>query len=277
MRLGMLGDGYFSNLLVEGYGRVKQFDYHAYQQDPRPKVLQLARYRHRGTGRRHLAGINLNYLEPSQLVNLTKVAHLVLKQPQNMRYAAGVRLLPDIFKNYYRTYDETFAHRVTLKTLRFMATAAMERKRRQAALKGWQTRRSQQKLAQAKKAPVEPEPPRKLPARAELSKPEKDMKAERERQARERQMARKEVKPEIELDIEKAEAEIEKQPEKRKPTIEPPEEPRAETPEEEAEDKRQERKRKKQEREQEREAKRLEKEPEIPEKWVKEEPGEEYD
>jgi hypothetical protein len=49
------------NVISEGYARTYKFRYDGENvTDPNPTVIVLARYRHKGTGNRHLAGININ-------------------------------------------------------------------------------------------------------------------------------------------------------------------------------------------------------------------------
>ncbi len=224
MKLGFISDGSFSCALTEGYGRVKNFAYHAYGHDPRPRVLSLATYRHKGTGRKHLAGINLNYLSDAQIQALQKALPSILSQGPKDRYRIGVALLPNVFRHAYRTYDRTFVHEVTPATLKYITSPQMRKKQRAAAQKGWQTRRSKAKLAQAKKKPVvqpKAEPPK---PEAELSQPEQQAKQDMEKLLPKGiQRTQQDIQPDIDLDVEKTKPEAPTEPEERRPTVEAPE------------------------------------------------------
>jgi hypothetical protein len=138
-------------ILLEGYGRVQNFNYDTYKVDPRPKVLLLGRWKHPSTKNKLACGINLNYLKDYEIVALQKALPEILKNRNlKMRYHAGKKLMDpkntigpnanaaqkmaavkrgNVFVKYYRTYDENSIHAVTPDTLKFMvdkqaATAA---------------------------------------------------------------------------------------------------------------------------------------------------------
>lgn len=96
-----------ATLLVEdGEGPRLKFGYPNFNVDPSPDILMLGRYRHPNTGNNLLGGINLHYLTSHQVNDLQRVLPDIIK-PHNLygRYWAGRRLVPDIFKNFYRTYN----------------------------------------------------------------------------------------------------------------------------------------------------------------------------
>lgn len=115
----------FLKLIQEGYGRTYQFDYDKFQQDPRPHILLLGKWRHPNTRNILLGGVNLNYLDEDQLQRLRQNLKKIL-EPRNlkMRYWRGKKLLPDIFNDNYRTYDVDYVGQVTKDTLNFYPSAA---------------------------------------------------------------------------------------------------------------------------------------------------------
>jgi len=96
-----------TNLLVEdGEGPRLKFGYPNFNVDPNPDILMLGKYKHPNTGNDLLGGINLHYLTSHQINDLQKALPDIIK-PHNLygRYWAGKRLIPDIFNNFYRTYN----------------------------------------------------------------------------------------------------------------------------------------------------------------------------
>lgn len=85
------------------------FRYDRFKNDPTPDALILGAYRHPRTGNKLVGAINLRYLTPQQVDSLRKELPKLLKS-QNLksRYWTGRRLLPDIFDNYYRTYNASY-------------------------------------------------------------------------------------------------------------------------------------------------------------------------
>lgn len=108
------------SVITEGYGSVVNFKYDNAQHDTKPRVLLLGRWRNPNTRNILVAGINLNYLDDDQVSELRKVLPEILK-PRNLksRYWRGKSLLPDIFSEYYRTYDQDYLGAVTRDTLKF--------------------------------------------------------------------------------------------------------------------------------------------------------------
>jgi hypothetical protein len=136
MRLSEIHAGHSGTLLTEqGYGRVFRFDYEPHRVDPRPQVFVLGRWRHPGTGNTLVCGINLNYLSEEEINALRKVLGSILsKRRLKDRYWEGMRLLPGIFSNAYRTYKQDEVDNVSRETLRKwpseMAREKEERARR---------------------------------------------------------------------------------------------------------------------------------------------------
>jgi hypothetical protein len=282
MRLSLIGEGEITNrflfegvtfphLILEGYGRVKKFYYDAWGSDPRPRVLQIANYRHRGTGKRHIAGINLNGLDDEQFARLRAALPTILKAKRRNRYEVGASLLPDIFKNHYRTYDKTFIHGIVQDTLTSLPRKEMIKQRKEAEKIGQDTRRPRAKMAQKKKKPSYLPKIKKLEPKSELDTDEivQKGKIESEKDTEEkRKMGIKfpgdTPKPDIDIDVNKTKDDTaedrtasEPPPEKseqpkEEPREEPKEKPKEETPEPVPE-------------------------PEIPEKWIKKEPESDYD
>lgn len=153
-------------LLTEGYGRTKEFSYDRFNVDPRPNALILGKWRHPNTRNTLVAGINLNYLTDSQIEHLQRVLPQILStrdedgtvRPRSLkdRYWAGRELAPDIFNNFYRTYNIRFVHAVTPGTLKFWSQRAQrEKERREREL---QARRQELSKAATQQIP-EPPPP----------------------------------------------------------------------------------------------------------------------
>ena len=96
-------------LLEDGEGPRLRFNYPNFKHDPTPDVLMLGNYDHPNTGNELIGGINLNYLSKHQMDDLAKALPKIL-EPSNLygRYWAGRRLVPDIFKNFYRTYNNDY-------------------------------------------------------------------------------------------------------------------------------------------------------------------------
>jgi len=86
-----------------------QFAYNNYQHDPRPDILLLGAYKHPTTGNNLVGGINIHYLSDDQRNNLAKILPQIMQASDlKTRYWVGRKLLPDVFTNFYRTYDSKF-------------------------------------------------------------------------------------------------------------------------------------------------------------------------
>lgn len=109
------------SVITEGYGSVVNFKYGNWQNDPTPQVLLLGRWREPDTRNLLVAGINLHYLTPDQIIELRKVLPDILK-PRDLksRYWRGMSLLPDVFKKNYRTYDQDYVSGASKSTLKFI-------------------------------------------------------------------------------------------------------------------------------------------------------------
>lgn len=207
--------------ILEGYGRVHNFNYDNFNVDPRPKILLLGRWRHPRTRNNLIAGINLNYLDDEQVIRLRRLLPSILKS-RNLknRYWAGRMLLPDIFNDLYRTYDSKYVHAITPATLKFWKPEA--EKRRAAKEKERELRKAKKQIDLG----VEPEPEKKVMPKPEIAKPEivpepeepeePEVEPEKEtsKERRERERAEAEAKRaergtrssrELEKDIEQAE------------------------------------------------------------------------
>ena len=77
--------------------------------DQNPDILLLGAYRHPSTGNSLVGGINLNYVTPEQRDKVARALPEIMK-PNNLkgRYHAGRRLVPEVFNNFYRTYNSNF-------------------------------------------------------------------------------------------------------------------------------------------------------------------------
>lgn len=120
-----------SVLLEAGYARVLDFKYDNFTVDPNPKILYLGKYRNRKTGNVLVGGVNLKYLDKEQVKRLRENLSDILRSGRTLkkRWAAGNRLLPDVFpkshKGAYRTYDANMMH-ITSKSTITPAKSARE-------------------------------------------------------------------------------------------------------------------------------------------------------
>lgn len=87
------------------------FRYNKFKNDPTPDALVLGMYRHPNTGNNLVGAINLRYLTTDQIEQLRReLPKLLNSNNLKSRYWLGKRLMPDIFDNYYRTYDASHIH-----------------------------------------------------------------------------------------------------------------------------------------------------------------------
>jgi len=100
-------------LKEEGEAPLWNFQYDKFRTDPRPRVLILGAYTHPQTGNNLVGGVNINYLNNRQRERLRR-ALPTLMQAKNLyyRYHRGLRILPDIFDSFYRTYDPSYIRAV---------------------------------------------------------------------------------------------------------------------------------------------------------------------
>ncbi len=98
----------------EGEGPRWKFHYDHYRHDPKPDILLLGAYQHPSTGNNLVGGVNLNYLDPQQRDSLARVLPQIM-QAGNLysRYHTGKNLLPNVFDNFYRTYNSSHIRGVT--------------------------------------------------------------------------------------------------------------------------------------------------------------------
>ena len=136
---GLLND---LDVVMEGYGRTNQFDYENWHVDPTPNILKLGQYVHPNTGNTLVAGINLNYLTPQQILQVREFLPSILQNRHlKLRYWKGMELLPDVFDNFYRTYDRKYINIVEPGTLRFLSPQEVQKMGKQ---------KEDEKLAQRK-------------------------------------------------------------------------------------------------------------------------------
>lgn len=85
------------------------FKYDNFDHDPTPDVLVLGMYRHPNTGNNLVGAINLRYLDKNQISRLQRILPQLHKAKNlKRRYYMGISLLPDVFENYYRTYNAAY-------------------------------------------------------------------------------------------------------------------------------------------------------------------------
>ena len=128
-----------TTILEDGEGPRWKFNYDNWHQDPRPDILLLGAYRHPATNNNLVGGINLHYINQDQRDRLARSLPQIM-QAKNLRqrYWVGRQLLPDIFNNYYRTYNSRFIRGVNKDVLYpkygYMKTAQNWLKKKLAAL-----------------------------------------------------------------------------------------------------------------------------------------------
>lgn len=152
------------SMIVEGYGRVLDIDYGGWQVDPEPKVLHLGKWVHPSTGNLLVAGINLNYLGKRDLDRLRYYLPEILKNRNlYVRYHTGKKLLPDIFKNYYRTYRSDKVKLIDKETLKFMSPKEISQQGDEERAERLRKRREEFRALRAKKIPSKRIVPAKRP------------------------------------------------------------------------------------------------------------------
>lgn len=105
-------------ILEDEEGPRWKFRYDRFRNDPMPDILLLGAYRHPSTGNNLVGGVNLHYLDATQRDNLARVLPQIMQQGNlKARYWAGRRLLPDVFDNFYRTYNSRFIRGVQKDTM----------------------------------------------------------------------------------------------------------------------------------------------------------------
>ncbi|MHA2428463.1 MAG: hypothetical protein ACXADB_10605, partial [Candidatus Hermodarchaeia archaeon] len=101
-----------------GEGPRWKFRYDNFNVDPTPDILLLGQWRHPSTNNNLVGGINTNYLSKKQVVELAKALPQIMSANSLYnRYWTGRRLLPDIFNNFYRTYNADYIRGVTQDTM----------------------------------------------------------------------------------------------------------------------------------------------------------------
>lgn len=100
-------------MLEDGEGPRWKFDYSNFKTDPNPDVLLLGAYTHPNTGNNLVGGINLRYLNSDELDKLAQMLpKLMAGRNLYDRYHIGRRILPSIFRKFYRTYNSAYIHGV---------------------------------------------------------------------------------------------------------------------------------------------------------------------
>jgi hypothetical protein len=236
MKLSLLSE---ASLILEGYGLVAQTKYSNYNIDPRPKVLKLGTWIHPNTGNVLVGGINLNYLRPEQIQKVQYYLPEILKNRNlRRRYWTGRRLVPDVFDDFYRTYNQRYIDVVDTDTLRFMTPKEIENLGD--AERADKLRKRREALSLFKKEPSKVRVPMREPLPSELP-PEKEPLPERP-EGEVAQMAKaavdakrtKKITPrladKIRQELEKTEAPGKEPevPEPETPALEPGEEPEVE-------------------------------------------------
>jgi hypothetical protein len=96
-------------ILEDGEGPRWKFAYSNFKNDPTPDILLLGAWKHPNTRNNLVGGINLHYLNEKQRDALARILPQIMQGGDlKERYWIGRRLLPDVFNEYYRTYNSNF-------------------------------------------------------------------------------------------------------------------------------------------------------------------------
>lgn len=100
-------------LITEAATKVVRFNYERAKHDPRPTVLILGRWMHPRTNNKLAVGLNLNYLDKSEIDELNNnIVEIMSHDNLKDRWWAGYRLMPNIWRKAYRQFDERFIHSI---------------------------------------------------------------------------------------------------------------------------------------------------------------------
>jgi len=103
-----------TTILEDGEGPRWKFNYDNWHNDPKPDILLLGAYKHPSTRNNLVGGINLHYINQDQRDRLARSLPTIMKSNNlKRRYWIGRQLVPDVFTNYYRTYNSRFIRGVT--------------------------------------------------------------------------------------------------------------------------------------------------------------------
>lgn len=138
-------------LLEDGEGPRWKFRYDNFDVDPTPDILLLGAYKHPNTGNNLVGGINLHYLNSQQIEKLAKALPEIMNSGNlKARYWKGRSLAPDVFTDYYRTYDSKYIRGVEQDVMYpkygFLKTARSWLKKKLANI--FRTKRQREKEAQ---------------------------------------------------------------------------------------------------------------------------------
>jgi len=96
-------------ILEDGEGPRWKFAYDNWHHDPNPDILLLGSWRHPSTQNNLVGGINLHYLNDKQRDSLARILPKIMGGGNlKDRYWIGREALPDVFNNFYRTYNANF-------------------------------------------------------------------------------------------------------------------------------------------------------------------------
>jgi hypothetical protein len=104
----------FTPIVEEDEAPRWRFRYDNYHNDPNPDILLLGAYRHPKTRNNLVGGVNLHYLDDKQRDQLARALPKIMAQGNlKSRYWEGRSLVPQVFENFYRTYNARFIRGVT--------------------------------------------------------------------------------------------------------------------------------------------------------------------
>jgi len=96
-------------LIESGSAPRWSFRYDNFDTDPTPDILLLGAYKNPETENNLVGGINVNYLNKEQINRLAEYLPIIIKGKNlRQRYWLGKKYLPDIFDDFYRTYDSKY-------------------------------------------------------------------------------------------------------------------------------------------------------------------------
>jgi len=140
-------------LLEDGEAPTWKFTYGNYHNDPHPDILLLGSYRHPSTGNNLVGGVNLHYLSSKEKDDLARVLPQIMSA-KNLydRYHLGRDLVPSVFDNNYRTYNQDHIQGLTQDVMYpkygFLKTAANAVKKTLGKLNPFKSREQKQQEAE---------------------------------------------------------------------------------------------------------------------------------
>ena len=110
------------SLLDEATLHVMDMSYSKSKNDPKPRVIVLGRFKHPRTGNTLVCGINAHYISKLPKGDAKHFKEALIKISDDslntkQKYNLGLQLLPNIFRDAYRTYDEQYITGIKVKDI----------------------------------------------------------------------------------------------------------------------------------------------------------------